>query len=182
MTKKRSSGTLSPENLEQSPLEKQEPPTVQAPSPVGMTSLQKMRLVSALTGACRNDALLKAFSSMEEGNVLLEIFAEAVNRKMEEMFTKADKSDGAGVVPLAEKIDELYAKVSAISQSGAIQAIEVLARNIGGGGVAPQRAPQPQAHSQDQLIAQAHMAQSRALAQQPQINTGGLEMLGGFNF
>lgn len=150
-------------------------------SPVPMTSLQKMRLVSALTGACRNDALLKAFASMEEGNVLLEIFAEAVNRKMEEMFTKSDKSDGAGVVPLAEKIDELYAKVSAISQSGAIQAIEVLARNIGGNGAAPQRAPQQQP-SQDQLIAQAHMAQSRALAQQPQINTGGLEMLGGLNF
>ena len=116
MTRKKTSEPSSPESPEQSPLEKVER-SAPVSNPMPMTSLQKMRLVSALTGACRNDALLKAFASMEEGSVLLEIFAEAVNRKMEEMFTKADKSDGAGVVPLAEKINELYAKVSAIDLS-----------------------------------------------------------------
>lgn len=146
-----------------------------------MTSLQKMRLVSALTGACRNEALLKAFSSMEEGDVLLEIFAEAVNNKMEEMFSKPSPNDGVEITPLAEQVDELYAKISAISQSSAVQAIEILAKNVSGGSLPAVGKPRPASKTvsgdplnAEQAAAQAHYDRVRQQQAASRPNEGGM--------
>ena len=145
------------------------------------SALQKMKLVNALTGACSNKALLDAFSAMQEGEMLLEIFAEAVNEKLESMFGGNDAAEPE-MIKAVDAVNVLYGKMVAINSSPVMTVLDRLLSNLGGsvnaGSYQPPHQQQPAyaspEHQQAQELFNRAQAQKQAGVRQPSLEGSGI--------
>ena len=100
--------------------------TENEPKKVGSPSLEKVKMINALSSACSNKDLLTALERMECGDLLLEIFAKAINKKIEQLFV-----DNGGKDDIVESgADRILGKLSAIEQSPVVTLLERLYSNM----------------------------------------------------
>ena len=111
------------------------------PPPPPVTALQRMRRVNALTGALSNKEFTSFVTKMDEGEFLLQIFAEAVEDELETMFQGSDKVRES-MSTLIRSIDVSYAKVQAMASSPLQSVLESLLAKLGGS-LQPQQASVP---------------------------------------
>jgi uncharacterized protein with beta-barrel porin domain len=108
------------------------------PPPV-ITAFQRIKKANALTGILSNKEFVKLVSSLEEGEYLLDIFAQAVESSLESMYAN-DKQTREKVSNLAGQIDVAYAKMQAMSASPIQAVLDRLLQNLGS---APVSQPAP---------------------------------------
>lgn len=89
-------------------------------------SLEKTKMINALSSACSNPELLTALEKMECGDLLLEIFAKAINKKIEQLFV-----DNSGKDDIVESgIERVVGKLGVIEKSPVLALLERLYTNM----------------------------------------------------
>ena len=111
---------------------KVEEPVPYTPGAHNNLAISKMQLISALSASCSNSVLLEAFNKIPFGEQMLEIFAEAVEKKIQNMFSANIEKQQVDTKAIA---DEIYQKMKAVNESPAMQILRTLADGIVEGGV-----------------------------------------------
>jgi hypothetical protein len=95
-----------------------------------MNAFSRIKRANALTGILSNKEFVKLVSSLEEGDYLLDIFAQAIESSLESMYAN-DKQTKEKISNLAGQIDVAYAKMQAMSSSPMQTVLERLLQNLG---------------------------------------------------
>lgn len=98
--------------------------------PPPMNAFSRIKRANALTGILSNKEFVKLVSSLEEGDYLLDIFAQAIESSLESMYAN-DKQTKEKISNLAGQIDVAYAKMQAMSSSPMQNVLERLLQNLG---------------------------------------------------
>lgn len=137
-------------------------------------SLEKTKMINALSSACSNPALLTALEKMECGDLLLEIFAKAINKKIEQLFIDNNAKDDI----VENGVDRVIGKIGEIERSPVLAVLERLYVNMAqaqNSQVPPQR-PVPQTPQA------ARPSEPQGNGGIPAGNGGGLRRGEGFTF
>jgi hypothetical protein len=114
-----------------------------------------MRKVNALSSACNNEELVEVFMRLPEGEFLLEVFAEAVDEKLQELYSG---EQGEELETLSQAVDTLYQKIVAMNASPLMSTLGLLSSKLGGSQIQQQQqAPAGPQSGEAQMLAQLHM-------------------------